>query len=89
MSLIRVRGKGQITLPDDIRRAVRLDEGTYLEASVDGEAIILRPKLVIDASQAWFWTDAWQAGERAASADIAAGRVSEPVPGDAFRDSLG
>ena len=28
-----------------------------------------------DPSQAWFWTPEWQAGEREADADIAAGRV--------------
>lgn len=30
----------------------------------------------IDPEQAWYWTEEWQAGEREASADIAAGRVS-------------
>jgi hypothetical protein len=29
---------------------------------------------LIDASQAWFWTLEWQAGEREADADLAAGR---------------
>jgi hypothetical protein len=33
------------------------------------------PKKVVDATQAWFWTAAWQAGEAEASADIAAGRL--------------
>ncbi len=33
-------------------------------------------KLVeIDESQAWFWTEEWQAGERAVQADIEAGRT--------------
>jgi len=32
-------------------------------------------KNAIDASQAWFWTDEWQPGEREASGDIAGGRV--------------
>ncbi len=26
--------------------------------------------------QAWFWTSAWQAGERAAAEDVAAGRTT-------------
>jgi hypothetical protein len=29
-----------------------------------------------DPDQAWFWTPEWQAGERAADADLAAGRSS-------------
>lgn len=28
-------------------------------------------------SQAWFWTEEWQSGERAAEADLKAGRVTE------------
>ena len=37
------------------------------------EGILLRPMKVIDATQAWFWTPEWQAGERQADAEIAAG----------------
>jgi len=29
----------------------------------------------IPADQAWFWTPEWQAGEKKADADLAAGRV--------------
>lgn len=29
-----------------------------------------------DDSQDWFWTDAWQAGEAEATAQIAAGKVT-------------
>ena len=44
MSLVRVRRAAQITLPRDIRAAVRLEEGDYLEAEVTktGE-ILLKP----------------------------------------------
>jgi hypothetical protein len=35
----------------------------------------LREALAVAEDQAWFWSDAWQAGEREAEADIAAGRV--------------
>ena len=33
----------------------------------------MRPQKVIDATQAWFWQDAWQAGEREAAREIASG----------------
>ena len=68
--------KGQITLPDEVRRAARVEEGDYLEVSTRNGEIVLRPKKLVDADQAWFWTDAWQAGEREASEDIAAGRTT-------------
>lgn len=89
MSLTRVRGKGQITLPDGVRKMARLTDGDYLEVSFEEGAIIMRPKKLIDADQAWFWTDSWQRGEREASQDIAKGRTRRSEDADAFLDSLG
>ena len=89
MSLTRIRPKGQLTLPDSIRRLARLEEGDYLEVAVEDGAIVMRPKKLIDADQAWFWTDAWQRGEREASEDIEKGRVRRSKSGDQFLDSLG
>ncbi len=89
MTLMRIRSKGQLTLPDGIRRKVRLEEGDYLEVAVEEGAIVMRPKKLIDADQAWFWTDAWQRGEREASGDISGGRVRRSESGDEFLESLG
>jgi AbrB family looped-hinge helix DNA binding protein len=88
MSLARIRGKGQVTLPDNIRRAVNLTEGDYLEVSVSGGAIVMRPKKLIDADQAWFWSQDWQQGEREASEDIAAGRTRRFASAGEFLDTL-
>ena len=88
MTLAKVRGKGQITLPDDIRRAAKLSEGDYVEVSVSAGAIVMRPKKLIDADQAWFWTDEWQTGEREASADIAGGNTRRFESGQDFIRSL-
>lgn len=38
------------------------------------DGILLKPQKVIDSTQTWFWTRAWQAGEREAAADRDAGR---------------
>jgi AbrB family looped-hinge helix DNA binding protein len=44
MALVRLRRAAQITLPHDIREAVHLQEGDYLEAEVtEGGAILLKP----------------------------------------------
>jgi AbrB family looped-hinge helix DNA binding protein len=45
MKAVKVTSKGQITLPVEIRTALGIDEGTYLEVLEDGEDIRLR-KLV-------------------------------------------
>ncbi|MBA2556831.1 MAG: AbrB/MazE/SpoVT family DNA-binding domain-containing protein [Chloroflexi bacterium] len=41
-----------MTLPDRIRRVARLVEGDYVEVSMQGDAIVLRPENVVGASQA-------------------------------------
>ena len=86
--LVKLRQKGQLTIPDAVRRAVRLEEGDYLAVSVRDGAIVLEPKTVVDASQAWFWREDWQAGEREASADIAAGRTRRSESDQDFLESL-
>jgi antitoxin PrlF len=75
MARTTLRAKGQLTLPEEIRAAARLEDGDLFDAEITEEGILLRPRKVIDATQAWFWTPEWQAGERAADADAAAGRV--------------
>jgi AbrB family looped-hinge helix DNA binding protein len=74
--LLQIRSNGQITLPAAIRRQAKLREGDALEVVVEADGSVrLIPKTVIDRSQAYFWTERWQAGEREAQADIESGRV--------------
>jgi hypothetical protein len=75
-------------LPDSIRRLAHVDEGDVLEVSVEDVGIVLHAKKLVDADQAWFWTEAWQRGERRASLDIRDGRVSPVQGADEFLDSL-
>lgn len=44
MSLIKVKQKFQVTIPDSIRKAAGLAVGDYLEALVEGNNIVLKPK---------------------------------------------
>jgi antitoxin MazE len=70
-----MRERGQVTIPASIRAAARLDEGDPIEIELVEEGILLRPQKLVDASQAWFWSAAWQEREREADADLAAGRL--------------
>jgi hypothetical protein len=45
------------------------------EAPEDYVRALIESDLEADTDQAYFWTAEWQAGEREADADIAAGRV--------------
>jgi len=88
MAVAIMRAKGQMTIPQDVREAAHLEEGDPVEIELTADGILLRPKKLIDASQAWFWTPEWQRGERAASADIEAGRLTTQASSEAFLDSL-
>jgi antitoxin PrlF len=88
MADTRLRGKGQLTLPREIREAAHLEDGDPLCIELVEEGILLRPQKMIDASQAWFWTPEWQAGERRATADIEAGRMTTYDTDEDFLTSL-
>jgi AbrB family looped-hinge helix DNA binding protein len=88
MSRTTLRAKGQITLPEEVRRAAHLEEGDLLEAEMTSEGILLRPQKLIDATQAWFWSSNWQAGEHEADADRTAGRITTFSSGEEMLGSL-
>lgn len=89
MKTATVRSKGQITVPRDIREAAHLSEGDPVEFEVTDQGILLRPKKIVDSTQAWFWTATWQRGEAAASADIEAGRTTVHKSTEDFLAALG
>ena len=77
-ALTRLTSGGQVTLPKEIRLRTNMQAGDFVEVGLDDEGrIILTPKKLIDASQAYFWTEQWQEEERKAEEDIRAGRVRE------------
>jgi AbrB family looped-hinge helix DNA binding protein len=75
---IRLRTKGQITVPPEIRTLLGANEGDDLVFSIDepGRVVISRAQ-IIPPDQAWFWSERWQRLEREAQADLEHGRVVE------------
>ena len=73
----RLRNKGQVTVPPEIRAALGADEGDDLLFAVDehGHILVTRAQ-IIPPDQAWFWSARWQRMERAAQADLDAGDVA-------------
>lgn len=88
MPRMTLRAKGQLTLPEEIRAAARLEDGDLFDAEITEEGILLRPRKVIDASQAWFWSPEWQTGEREADADLVAGRVESFASDEDFSAAM-
>lgn len=77
-TLTKLTTGGQITLPKEIRVKTNIQPGDFVEVKLDEEGrIVLTPKKLMDASQAYFWTKEWQKGERQADEDIKAGRVKK------------
>jgi AbrB family looped-hinge helix DNA binding protein len=74
----RLRNKGQITIPPEVRNKLGAEEGDDLLFSIDdrGRIIVSRAQ-IIPPDQAWFWSEHWQRLERAAQADLEEGNVVE------------
>jgi hypothetical protein len=73
---LTIQSRGLLALPPDIRRRHHLDEpGAQVELVERDDGVLeIRPYVPVPADQAWFWTEAWQAGEREATEDIKHGR---------------
>ncbi len=71
--IVEMTERGTITLPKRMRPASHVFEARLRP---DG-GIELIPQHLVDASQAWFWTERWQRMEREADADVTAGRVTQ------------
>jgi AbrB family looped-hinge helix DNA binding protein len=74
-TLTKVTRHGQITLPASVRREANVQEGDLLAVRLEGDHIVLTPKRLIDKSQTYFWSEAWQQAEQEAQDDIAQGRI--------------
>ena len=53
MPLVKVKEKFQITLPVELREVLHLAVGDLLEATIEDNVIVLKPKVVVDRAQAW------------------------------------
>lgn len=85
----RLRGRGQITLPPEIRERLQVREGddVLFRLNEQGQVVVEQVQF-IDPEQAWFWTEKWQKMEREAQEDIDAGRVHRYANIDEAIDAL-
>jgi AbrB family looped-hinge helix DNA binding protein len=73
--LIKLRARGQVTLPSFIREKLHLEEGSLVLLKVVDKTIVLVPQETVDKEQSWFWQERWQKLEAEAGEDIRRGRV--------------
>jgi AbrB family looped-hinge helix DNA binding protein len=79
MALTKVTRNFQVSIPKAIRERLNIQEGDYVEVMEREGEIVMVPKKLVDADQAWFWTPEWQKAEAEAEEDIRTGRVRGPV----------
>jgi AbrB family looped-hinge helix DNA binding protein len=79
MELVKIKQHYQITIPNSLRKLLRLAVGDYMEVKVQDDALVIRPVKVVPSSNEYFFSREWQEKEAEADSDIAAGRVAGPV----------
>ena len=55
-----MRQNGQVTLPISVREKFNVEQGDVIEVEITAKGILLKPKKLIDSSQAYFWSKSWQ-----------------------------
>jgi antitoxin PrlF len=75
MKATKVTRNFQVTIPPEARKALHLRMGSLVEFIVEDNLVTLRPKVLIDEDQAWFWSTEWQAGEREVNASVKKGET--------------
>jgi antitoxin MazE len=73
--ITQLRRRSQVTLPSEVVKKMKLQEGDNLDIAMEEDRIIIKPVLVIDRSQSWFWSKKWQELEKEVDQDIKQGRV--------------
>jgi antitoxin MazE len=68
----------QVTVPKAAREQLGLGQGDIFAVEVRGNDLVLKRQHLVDADQAWFYTEEWQAGEREVDEAIARGEVIGP-----------
>jgi antitoxin MazE len=72
----RLRAKGQLTLPSEVRQQLGAGEGDDLAFYMNDQGQVVLERLqVIPPEQAWFWSRRWQRMEEQVDAQAAAGRM--------------
>jgi antitoxin PrlF len=89
----RLRPKAQLTLPEEVRQALRVGEGDEVEFTVEADGrVTVRGYVSVPTDQAWFFTPERHAGKRQADHEIVTGRGTVHDSGDAMfvhLDNLG
>ena len=74
---VKISPSGQVRIPKEVMERLHISSGDYLDFEFADDKLVVKAKKLIDAAQAWFWTEEWQEAEKAAEEDTQKGRVSK------------
>ncbi len=80
--LVSLKQNSQITIPKSIVDKLKLKSGDRLDLIMENDEIKLKPVLLIDRSQAWYWSKEWQDKIKEADKELANGRVKHAKDAD-------
>jgi len=78
MALARIKRNYQITIPNSLRKQLKISEGDYLEIESQQGKLVMKPAKLIHPDHEYFYTKEWQKGEAEADEDIKKGRLAGP-----------
>ena len=90
MAISTIRGKGQVTIPAEVREAAQMDEGTVVEFKITDDGVLMQPKVqvLVDPEDAWFYSADWQERHREAVAEIERGEGELDESAEDFLSAL-
>ena len=82
---VKLRQKGQLTLPEEIRQVLHVNQGDEVEFTVEGDGrVTVRGYVSVPTDQAWFFTPELLAGKREADDETAMGEGTVHECGEAM-----
>ena len=78
MDLVKVKHRGQVTIPHSMRKKLHILEGDYIKVEEVENGLILTPVKVIDYDQEYFFSKEWQEEEAQADEEIKKEKISGP-----------
>lgn len=74
--IINLKQNSQVTIPKEIVKKLKLKIGDSLSIVLENDEIKLKPVLVIDRSQSWYWSREWQEKIKEADIQLAEGKAN-------------
>ena len=74
-SIVKLQKNKNVTLPTWLIQRFHIGPGDFLQIQETREGVLIKPRKLIDPSQAYFWTKEWQEEEREADKDRRHGKV--------------